>query len=63
MLRLALQSQIGVDAANAHYTLAGSSAAAAPTLASASSSAATTSAPAPNRIADLQGAEVGGMYL
>lgn len=39
MLRLALQSQLGVDAANSHYTLAGSALPAGPTTTNASDGA------------------------
>lgn len=66
MLRLALEAQLGVDAANSHYTIAGTESAPPATLTNdaAPSAATTPAAPAPNGIEELGNVgEDGGMYL
>lgn len=66
MLRLALESQLGIDAANSHYNIAGSGTTpSSPITNETPIPAATTPDPAaPNRITELEGEEGdGGMYL
>jgi hypothetical protein len=66
MLRLALESQLGVDAANSHYTIAGakSTSATSTTSETTTSAAATPTPAAPNGITELEGEdESGGLYL
>ncbi|ORY76863.1 hypothetical protein BCR35DRAFT_292372 [Leucosporidium creatinivorum] len=66
MLRLALESQLGVDATNSHYTIAGADSAtpSTATLEAPTSTAATPTPSAPNGITELEGGEEeGGLYL